>query len=128
MCEFKKMEGKTIILVKGAEKHSDCIVFFFNDGTAMKMFHEQDCCESVQVEDVCGDINDLIDQVVISAEEATSCENPPPDEVFVDDSFTWTFYHIRTNAGTVTIRWFGTSNGYYSESVDCEMITSNGAS
>ena len=30
----------------------------------------------------------------------------------------WTFYTIRTNKVTITLRWCGESNGYYSVDVD----------
>jgi hypothetical protein len=73
----------------------------------------------VYIEDICGDLEDLVGLPILMAEETSSRENPP--EVVrehYDDSFTWTFYKIATNKGNVTIRWYGGSNGYYSESVD----------
>lgn len=59
------------------------------------------------------------------AEEVSS--EPPEDfDESNYDSYTWTFYKIGTTKGTVTLRWFGRSNGgYYSESVDFYEIVEN---
>ena len=96
----------------------DEIVFCCDDNSSYRMYHNQDCCESVTIEDICGDINNLIGYPIVMAEESTnSCTNEDYDE-----SCTWTFYKFSTINGYVTIRWYGESNGYYSESVDFEKI------
>lgn len=83
--------------------------------------HQQDCYESVSIDDICGDLSDL-ESMILVAEERQSSENP---EGYVPDgsqeSFTWTFYHFETAKGYVDIRWYGESNGYYSETVDLHL-------
>jgi hypothetical protein len=91
------------------------------------MYHEQDCCESVSIEDINGNMDCLIGSPITKAEERVSDDtdhdsnNPGPKETW-DDCYTWTFYTLATVKGYVDIRWYGTSNGYYSESVDFVQI------
>ena len=94
----------------------DEIVFIADlDSRRWKMHHEQDCCENVTIKDICGDLQDLIGTELLLAEERVSrCEEQFEPE---DSSYTWTFYEFRTAKGSVTISWYGSSNGYYSESV-----------
>jgi hypothetical protein len=83
-----------------------------------KMWYEPDCCASCSIEDIAGDFDDLIGTPVLMAEEVSSSEPPKPrvgEDFYRDDSETWTFYKIATIKGGVTIRWYGSSNGYYSE-------------
>lgn len=83
------------------------------------MFHYQDCCEDVLVDDICGDIDDLLDAMILDIELVTSHENQKDEW---DESFTWSFYKIKTNKGYVDIKWYGVSNGFYSETVDIEYF------
>lgn len=119
---IKEFVGKTIGSVE-INKDRDEIIFVFTNGENYLMYHEQDCCESVYIEDIEGNLLDLVGSPLLLAEEANSIDPLPGQEVSVyDDSFTWTFYRFATVKGYVTLRWFGRSNGYYSESVKIKKL------
>lgn len=115
---FSVLEGQTIRSVSGLSTGSDEVIFTTEQGNLYKMYHSQDCCENVSIEDLDGDEDNLVGAIVLSAEEI---EGSTPSEGYWGDyepeSYTWTFYKIETNKGGVFIRWLGTSNGYYSENV-----------
>lgn len=98
-----------------AQVGSDELVFTLVDGQTLTLFHEQDCCESVYIESVDGDLNDLVMSPLTQAEESSNQENTEYG------SNTWTFYKFATVKGFVTVRWCGSSNGYYSESVHTKV-------
>lgn len=114
--EFKDLQGLTLAYIGGAEPGSDQIEFVTTDGRVFCMSHYQDCCESVEVEEIVGDIQALVGEPILAAYE-TSHE----DDTYWG-SATWTFYTLATNKTTVVPRWLGESNGYYSEAVDFEEV------
>lgn len=119
MADISNLIGKTLVRINGAERGSERIDFVTSDLQRFVMYHSRDCCESVDVEDIAGDIADLIGSPILLAEEVVSdawpMDRPSPE--YEPESYTWTFYKLATIKGSVTVRWFGTSNGYYSERV-----------
>lgn len=115
---FKALEGATLVSAKLID--DDRIEFEDSIGQKYALYHSQSCCESVVVEDICGDLNDLVGAVIMMADEAVSDNPPTPPEGCKNsnDSNTWTFYRLRSTKGSVDIRFHGSSNGYYSETVN----------
>ena len=106
--KFKQTENDEMVLIE-----TEC-------GRSFVMTHVQDCCESVTLEDICGDVEDIIGSPLLVADERDSSNETE------DGSETWTFYHLSTIRGSVVLRWLGESNGYYSESVDLYEVTAGG--
>lgn len=124
------------------------IHFVTANDRVFKMYHSQDCCESVYIESIVGDLNDLVGTPILLAVESSRSDTdkfltaeaiamlspqelaeytaqrlvPLPEQENTDSSFTWTFYKLATIKGYVDIRWYGTSNGYYSESVSFSEV------
>lgn len=119
---FSELKGKTLKEIRGLKTGNDNVRFITEEGEVYHMFHDQECCEDVRIEDVCGDVDDLIGSEILMAEEASNYCGGEGRLSEYDDSYTWTFYKLATIKGYVTIRWYGTSNGYYSEDVDFEKV------
>lgn len=140
--EFSELKGKTLLRIENND--NDELVFHCETGEKYKLYHSQDCCESVMIDDINGDLEDLIGTPILLAEEVNNDEfvnafenkfkkqseddyyEKDEDGNYKPESCTWTFYKLATKNGYVDIRWFGESNGYYSESVDFKKADENG--
>ena len=111
-----QMLGKTFVQVTGAVGNFD-LLFETAQGERFMFSHQQDCCERVDINDIVGDLEDLVGEPLLLAEEVEG-ETPVDFQEEDHDSVTWTFYKFATRKGYVDVRWLGESNGYYSERVD----------
>jgi hypothetical protein len=138
--EIKELLGKVLLKI---ENENDELTFHCDSGEKYKLFHIGDCCESVTIDDINGDLEDLIGTPILLAEEVSNDEFVNTFESSFKDvegsysqmddngnykpeSYTWTFYKFATIKGYVDIRWFGESNGYYSEGVDFRKADNEG--
>lgn len=122
MANVSEMKG---MVFEKVEEDGKSVLFTCADGSGFRLYHEQDCCESVTLEDVIGDLQDLVGVPLLLAEEVDSSDEPAPAHAINyggPESYTWTFYKFGTIKGYVTLRFYGESNGYYSERVDCETF------
>jgi hypothetical protein len=111
--ELKELIGKTLVSVEKTKYDGgDSLVFHTLEGKKYRMFHSQNCCENVYIESITGELSDLVDSPIRIAEESSNRSDTEWG------SNTWTFYKLASRKGYVDVRWFGESNGYYSESVD----------
>jgi hypothetical protein len=128
--DFADLLGKTLTSITISED-KDRIDLKCGDEWFV-LHHIQDCCEFVSIEDICGDLDDLIGHPLLLAEEASSRDNADDKTTYaygwagamgvpVSESSEWTFYKLATIKGCVTIRWYGDSE-YYSTDVTFERV------
>lgn len=117
---IKEMIGKTFVKVE--QYAGEELLFLEEDGSYFKFYHAQSCCEAVEIEDIVGNLEDLELSPILMAEEVVE----ERDTGRWENSETWTFYKFATIKGYVTVRWVGSSNGYYSESVNLERYIEEG--
>ncbi len=116
--------GRTITKVEGLELGETKICIYFSENEYIKMYHQQDCCENVDLDDICG--NTELEGAVFYelVEKKSNVELEAKYEY--EESWTWTFYTIKTSKGYLDLRWYSASNGYYSEEVDLEIYYEDG--
>ena len=125
-CEYVKIKDLLNKVLKSVEitnvdpdcpGQNDCVVFTTVNDEIYVMMHMQDCCETVYLESVDNDVDVLVgSQILVAEERSNSNEDSCGSE-------TWTFYLIGTNECWCNFRWYGSSNGYYSESAELYKIT-----
>ena len=118
--DISHMVGKEFSSVIGMEAGSTEVAFM-NDDWSFRFYHDMECCEGVCVEDVCGDADDLLGTPILVAEEVSNYTGPVVDGRY-EGEYQWTFYRFVTVKGTVTVRWLGESNGFYSTDVDLHVF------
>jgi len=125
MEKFEDLIGR--ILVSVENHNNEELVFTLDTGEKYKLYHDYrwGYSEDVRIEDIVGDLSDLVGSPLLMAEEVSHANETPdgvprkgldPSEYKL--SYTWTFYKLATLRGYITIRWYGVSSGDYSESVD----------
>lgn len=120
--------GKTlsrVYTICSTMESADRVIFITKDSEYFSLYHQQDCCESVCLEDICGDLDDLVNSPILTAEKVSSEDTATvklQSESWYnnrqEETNVWTFIKIGTKKGSVTIRFYGSSNGYYSEDID----------
>jgi len=109
--KFSDLVGKTLSEVK---VERDKITFIVDETESYSMFHGQDCCEQVWIEDICGDLNSLVGVPILFADESSSQVEDKSNY----SSLEWTFYRIGCIKGSAVIRWCADLDTYYSVQVD----------
>jgi hypothetical protein len=111
LSSFENLLGQTLVSVT---QYGDERIEFKTDTDTYNLMHYQDCCESVYIESVVGDLQYLVGTPITLAEETVGVVGIS-DGGYGDQQYT--FYKLATIKGYVDIRWNGESNGYYSISV-----------
>ena len=119
--EVNDIIGKRVLAVNGLKKGSEAVDFLLSDGSIFEMAYHQDCCASCDILDLDCEPADFIDQEILHAEEVSNEIDPEP-EGRGDESHTWTFVKFTTPKGHFMVRWYGESNGYYSESPSFTLL------
>jgi len=122
--DLEEFKGKTFTNI---EYHDDeKITFQEENENVYRMYHRQDCCERVRVEQIRGNLSEIENEEIIEVEKGTwSNEDPfgaPFDNSDAWASYTWTAFRFKTNRTETTIWWLGESNGYYYEGVDIAQV------
>ena len=73
------------------------------------MMHEQDCCESVWLDDLDGELSDWQNVTVLEASESASLAD--------STEMQWTFYRLACNLHSLCLRWCGSTDSVYSMGV-----------
>lgn len=128
--DISELLGQTLIAIEfvGLNERSDInvnardvskIIFKCKSGDKYEMQRGSgydDNEDNITLEEVIGCIGDILGYPILLSEMVTNKSDQPINDY--DISYTWTFYKLATIKGSVTLRWYGCSEGYYSEEAE----------
>ena len=108
--------GRKVLAVSGTQHLSEKVRILVEGAGVLTFEHQPDCCEKVYlVVDDKDDFVGLRGATVIYLELAESGVKRVIKDEYGDSTETWTFLRLCTSQGPYTFRFYGSSNGYYSE-------------
>ncbi len=117
--DFFTLKGQTIRKIIALNTGS---VKIFTDKYKYHLYHEQDCCEYVRLVKIIGDIDNILNEEIIFAEEDGGANDPDwHTDYNYDNSHTWTKYVLKTKNNSLEFWFLGESNGYYSEYISIKI-------
>ena len=117
--DFFTLKGQTIRKIIALNTGS---VKIFTDKYKYHLYHEQDCCEYVRLVKIIGDIDNILNEEIIFAEEDGGANDPDwHTDYNYDNSHTWTKYVLKTKNNSLEFWFLGESNGYYSEYISIKV-------
>ena len=91
-----------------SDREIEILRFITEENEIYDMYYDTYLCDiDIFLEEIIGDLQDLINSPIIKAEE--NC------------SESWTFYNLASTKGSVALKWYSSSTGYYSEKVNFEL-------
>ena len=62
--KFEELKGKVLVSATVSD-YKDEMKFVTTDGEVYTLYHAQDCCESVEIESIVGDLADLVGEEIL---------------------------------------------------------------
>jgi len=116
---FEILSGEVIKNITGVHYGSREVKLITESKWLCTLYHHQDCCEDVMLEDFDLDPGEIIGQKIYAIQEVSG--NPIGGHRGGIGQETWTFYKIATEKNSLWMSWSGGSNGYYRQKVDIKL-------
>ncbi|MGL5049135.1 MAG: DUF7448 domain-containing protein [Fusobacteriaceae bacterium] len=116
---IKYLINKTITKIEELDDWT-LLRIHIKEGGYLDFIHKQECCEAVWLEDGIEELERMIGQKVLNA-YSDYHDDLTQEELGSNMSASWTFYNIATKNTDACLRFVGTSNGNYSETVELKI-------
>jgi len=98
--DFFTLKDQTIRKIINLQDESDTLQII-TDKYKYNLYHQQDCCEYVRLVKIIGDIDNILNEEIIFAEEDGGANDPDWYTDYSNESHTWTKFVLGTKNANV---------------------------